>query len=133
MSSITEKKYEALSRMVTLHLHPQVISDFKNGIVCCSVFDGARQYLDGYRKELVSDFEKIYGCMVYHVIRNYTIDGEMLSFLYVSDDKKEWIKERSETELLSPFAYVSNVDFDSFSEFGGIRIKTKNGGLIRVA
>ena len=127
-----QKKQEALERMKMLSLYPNIIREFeKDGIVNMSENGGYLYWLDDEQREYVSDFEEEYNALVYHVIHNYTEVGEMLTFLYVSDDEDEWGYDRDDLKAGYACAYVKNLDEDAFSEFGSVGIKPELGGLIR--
>ena len=127
-----QKKQEALERMKMLSLYPNIIREFeKDGIVNMSENGGYLYWLDDEQREYVSDFEAEYNTLVYHVIHNYTEVGEMLTFLYVSDDEEEWGYDRDDLKAGYACAYVKNLDEDAFSEFGSVGIKPELGGLIR--
>ena len=127
-----QKKQEALERMKLLSLYPNIIREFeKDGIVNMSENGGYLYWLDDEQREYVSDFEAEYNTLVYHVIHNYTEVGEMLTFLYVSDDEEEWGYDRDDLKAGYACAYVKNLDEDAFSEFGSVGIKPELGGLIR--
>ncbi|MBP5780259.1 MAG: hypothetical protein J6X34_03370 [Clostridia bacterium] len=127
-----QKKQEALERMKLLSLYPNIIREFeKDGIVNMSENGGYLYWLDDEQREYVSDFEEEYNALVYHVIHNYTEVGEMLTFLYVSDDEDEWGYDRDDLKAGYACAYVKNLDEDAFSEFGSVGIKPELGGLIR--
>ena len=127
-----QKKQEAIERMKMLSLYPNIIREFeKDGIVNMSENGGYLYWLDDEQREYVSDFEEEYNALVYHVIHNYTEVGEMLTFLYVSDDEDEWGYDRDDLKAGYACAYVKNLDEDAFSEFGSVGIKPELGGLIR--
>lgn len=129
-----QKKQEALERMKLLSLYPNIIREFeKDGIVNMSENGGYLYWLDDEQREYVSDFEEEYNALVYHVIHNYTEVGEMLTFLYVSDDEDEWGYDRDDLKAGYACAYVKNLDEDAFSEFGSVGIKPEFGGLVRTA
>ena len=129
-----QKKQEALERMKMLMLSPNIIKEFaKDGIVNMSETRGFLYWLDDEQKEYVSDFEEEHNALVYHVIHNYTEVGEMLTFLYVSDDEDEWGYDRDDLKAGYACAYVKNLNEDAFSEFGSVGIKPEFGGLVRTA
>lgn len=141
-----EMKQEALCRMVYLHLLPSILIDFKNGILTVSENKGRIRSTDILKKQnlcishitndlqnRVSMFEKEYGVVVYHLIRNYTNLGELITFLYVGEYKKEWGQESSNTYSLCPLAYVVNLKDEELSEFGVVKVQPAFGGLIRTA
>lgn len=130
-----KKKAEAVKRMQLLALHPNAVCEFESSdIINISEASGGFLYwASDAEKEIIRDFEERYNAVVYHVIRNRTTIGEMLSLLYVSDCEDEWDMDRDDLEIGCPIAYVKNLSDDDCSEFGSIMIEQRNGVLIRAA
>ena len=125
---------EAATRMKDLKILDNVIREFENGTLNCSERIGILFWLNDSQKELVEQFEKRTGHLVYHVIRSFTGIGEMLTLLFVSKYKEDWEGERSMLNKEGyTFAYVENVDFPECSEMGGVVIEPSFGGLRRIA
>lgn len=132
--TIEKKKQEAIERMKTLNLYPNVIKEFeKENIVNMSENGGFLYWLNDEQKEIVSAFEDEHDVLVYHVIHNFTQMGEMLTFLYVSDDEEEWEYDREDLKDGYACAYVKNLTDDMCSEFGSVCIEPRIGGLVRTA
>lgn len=132
--TIEEKKQEAIERMKSLKLYPNIIKEFeKENIVNMSENGGFLYWLTDEQKEIVSEFEQENDVLVYHVIHNFTEIGEMLTFLYVSDEKEEWEYDREDLKAGCACAYVKNLSDDYLSEFGGVCIEPRIGGLVRTA
>lgn len=143
------KKEEAIKRMETLHLLPRIVKEFKEGTLNASEGPGILFWLTEEEKKLVSEFEENWSAVVYHVIRSQTIEGERhLTFLCVSNYESDWEQERKELQTLSPIrlkqssspvnahetcAYVANLKYPCFSEFGYVAILPVNGGIVRLA
>lgn len=126
------QKEEAIGRMRMLHLHSNVINEFRNqDRINLSENGGFLYWLDDSQKQLVAEFEKKHNSIVYHVIRSNTIYGEMLAFLYVSDSEEEWEMDREDLKNGITLAYVENVSNKCCSEFGSIGIQLSLGGLVR--
>lgn len=129
-----KQKLEAITRMKTLKLHENPIREFQEeGVINLSENGGILFWLNDDQQQHVRAFELKYNAVVYHVIHNYTEFGEMLAFLYVSDDKDEWDYDRVDLKEGYACAYVKNLDDDICSEFGSIGIKPQFGGLVRTA
>lgn len=129
-----EKVTEALERMRILKLIPNAITEFaRNQTLNASEGGGFLYWLSDKEKETVRDFEKNYNALVYHVIKSSTEFGELLTFLYVSNYKDEWLLDREDLKNGNPIAYVKNLSDDTCSEFGGVSITPRCGGLVRVA
>lgn len=132
--TIEKKKQEAIERMKTLNLYPNIIKEFeKENIVNMSENGGFLYWLTDEQKEIVSDFEAEYDALVYHVIHNFTELGEMLTIFYVSDDEEEWEYDRADLKDGYACAYVKNLTDDMCSEFGSICFRQQYGGLVRTA
>lgn len=132
--TIEKKKQEAIERMKTLNLYPNIIKEFeKENIVNMSENGGFLYWLTDEQKEIVSDFEAEYDALVYHVIHNFTELGEMLTIFYVSDDEEEWEYDRADLKDGYACAYVKNLTDDMCSEFGSVCFRQQYGGLVRTA
>lgn len=132
--TIEKKKQEAIERMKTLNLYPNIIKEFeKENIVNMSENGGFLYWLTDEQKEIVSDFEAEYDALVYHVIHNFTELGEMLTIFYVSDDEEEWEYDRADLKDGYACAYVKNLSDDMCSEFGSVCFRQQYGGLVRTA
>lgn len=81
----------------------------------------------------VKQFEEKHNAVVYHTILNHTIFGTILNLLYVSEHQDEWSMDREQLEDGLPFVYCVNLEDDHCSEFGGIQIDGRNGGIVRLA
>lgn len=128
------KKAEALERMKMLKLHSNVINEFRNqDKVNLSENGGFLYWLNDDQKKRVTEFEKKYDALVYHVIRNITEFGELLSYLYVSDSEEEWEMDREDLTNGTALVYVENLNDKWCSEFGSIGIQPSLGGLLRTA
>lgn len=132
--TMEEKKTEALERMKMLNLYPNIIREFeKENILNMSESIGYLYWLTDEQQQYVSEFESEHDYLVYHVIHSFTEFGELLTFLYVSDDKEEWGFDRADLKDGYACAYVKNLDEEAFSEFGSIAFKQQFGGLVRTA
>ena len=129
---------EALKRMAILKLLPNVIEDFKNGVVYYSerqnaLFDGVLYWVSNNEEyeKILADFEKKHEALVYHAQLLHTSFGDMLTLLYVSKDPNEWQQDQEDLKDGVLFAYVANLDGGDYSEFGSVGIVPKNGGVSR--
>ena len=122
---------EAIKRLKMLNLHPNVLKDFKKGVINRSDSMGALYWLNDNEKFMVKQFEEIYHAVVYHVIHSYTNFGELYNILYVSDSENEWEEDEQDIKEGYAVVYVKNIDDDMCSEFGSIGFKQVFGGLIR--
>ena len=58
---------------------------------------------------------------------------DMYNFLYVSDYEEEWVMDNDDIADNYVMAYVWNKTDDWLSEFGGISVQERFGGLTRVS
>lgn len=135
VSKATKKK-EAIKRMEVLGLFKHCIKAFTkyDEVQLSEQTGGLYEFSDDYElNEKVKEFENEHDALVYHVIHTYTEFGELYSFLYVSDHEEEWDMDREDLYDGYIIAYVWNKTDDYLSEFGGIMVKERIGGLVRTA
>lgn len=126
------QREEAVKRMTALKITPNVIKEFiLYDKINVSEEYGFLYWASDNEMEMVRNFEDEYKCVVYHIIRNKTQIGEMLTFLYVSQYKEEWDDDMLDIMDGIPCVYVKNLDDDICSEFGHVAVKPSFGGLIR--
>ena len=135
---------EAIARMRKLKLHPNTINEFKKdgklnkseNLHVGSPRGERYPFLYWLKKEeeqMVREWEKETGSVVYHVIENQMEFGHCYSHLYVSKYQEEWEMDNEMLERNLPFVYVENKDFEWCSEFGSIEIKPVAGGVLRLS
>lgn len=125
---------EALLRMKNLKLHENVINEFKEtGKINLSENGGILYWLNDEENNMVRQWEKETGNLVYHVIKNNMEFGLCYSFLYVSSYTDEWLNDDEDLKEGYPIVYVKNVTDNTCSEYGSIGIRSNIGGLVRVA
>ena len=128
-----KQRTEALKRMEMLHLHENVIDDFKEiNLLNQSEHGGILYWVEGEMERKIREWEEKTGNLVYHVIHDYTEFGELLSLLYVSVYEDEWEMDNGELKDGYVYAYVYNHDVPEFSEIGLIRVQPRFGGLVRI-
>ena len=134
------QKEEAVARMRSMRILPQVIRDFeKNGKIYYSerqsaMFPATLYWLDNHSNyvELVKAFEERSNGMVYHCQLTHTEFGDLLSMFYVSRNPKEWTTDRKDLENGLAFVMVENLNDDLFSECGYIEFRSAYGGVVRI-
>ena len=130
----TKQRTEALKRMEMLHLHENVIDDFKEiSLLNQSELGGILYWVEGEMEKKIREWEEKTGNLVYHVIHDYTEFGELLSLLYVSTYEDEWETDREDIQDGYALAYVMNLTDDWCSEYGSIGIRPQWGGVVRTA
>ena len=117
--------------MKLLHLHPNVINEFKNERkLNMSVSPlGSLYWLTDDEIELVKKFEQEHqGLTVYHILKTFTRDfGIVYDLLYVSNDEEEWETDRENIKDDLVMSRTLTADAES----GLIKIKSINGGIVR--
>ena len=133
-----EMKAEALKRMEMLGLHENVVHEFEEGTLNYSdrmrMFGkpvGVLYWITPEVEKLVRDFEEQFGGMVYHLMHTNTSFGELVEMLFVSKYEEEWETDIEDIKSGEMLAYVYNLTYPEFSEFGHIGIKKAYGGLVR--
>lgn len=127
-----KQKEEAVKRMKKLSLHPIIIVEFINkGTIHKSEHIGFLSWLNDKEKKIVKEFEKERNSVVYHIIKNHTEFGTLLTIFYVSPHTDEWSIDNEDIKLNRQLCYVKNLDVDYYSEYGYICFQKNIGGLIR--
>lgn len=132
--SMEIKKAEAIKRMQALNLYTPYINCFKKSskIFLSEMTGGVYEFDDD--KELIAKvraFEIEHDALVYHIIHNHSLFGDMWSFLYVSDHEDEWYMDNNDIKEGRALVYVWNRTAEWCSEFGSIGVKGRYGGIIR--
>lgn len=130
-----KKKEEAIKRMKVLGLFKPCIKAFEkyDELQLTEPTGGLYEFNDNAELNAkIKEFEEEYNALVYHVIHTYTQFGELYNFLYVSDYPEEYEYEMEELEDGYAIAYVWNKTDEWMSELGGIAVRERFGGLVRV-
>ena len=136
------QKKEATHRLQLLEkeykMHQNVLKEFKTDKTLYysetinKSFYGILYWLNNKQEfvDAVKEIEQKYNIYVYHCILSHTEFGDTLDMLFVSSAQDEWEQEVEElkTGYVESYCYV--LDGDG-SEFGTIKVKGVNGGLIR--
>lgn len=133
MPTREEMLNEAIARMKKLDLHPNTITELKNGVINVSKQFGALYWADEAEKEMIRKFEAEHNALVFHCIENHTNFGTLFSMLFVSQYEEEWEIDNEDLNILCPIAMVKNRDDDMLSDMGCIKVKPFYGGLVRIA
>lgn len=144
-----DQKEEALLRMRKWKLTENVMREFENGVLNCSILINIRinsesetskvgyvpklNWLTDEELEIVRKFEAEYGGLVYHIVKTHTDMGTMYSFLYVSKTTEEWEMDQEDIEDSVQVCYVYNSTNPDFSEFGSCLFYQRFGGLLRIS
>lgn len=126
-----DKKKEAYRRMTELQLNINGIQEFMKEDILNISSGGSLMHLDDEQTAIVQKFEEKYDVLVYHVIQNDTYLGTMLTLLFVSDQSGEWEQDRAYVKARNPLTYVINLDDETQSEFGSVKVETHAGVMVR--
>lgn len=130
--SVEAKKAEALGRMKELGIYSRTIRQFAelDKISFSKPPLGAFFWIEGKDLERVREFERQFNALVFVVIRDFTANGIMDSYLFISDYPEEWPDDRRFLREGEATAYVYNHDAPDCSEVGSIGImQTVAAGL----
>lgn len=130
-----KKKEEAIKRMKVLGLFKPCIKAFEkyDELQLTEPTGGLYEFGDNAEVNAkIKEFEEEYNALVYHVIHTYTQFGELYNFLYVSDYEEEWEYDNEDVKAGYAVAYVWNKTDEWMSELGGIAVRERFGGLVRV-
>lgn len=130
-------KQEAVRRMTTLEILPDIVSDLKkDNTVYYSEnmgtgFKGILFKLSNHPAWLsqVKKFEEETGYLVYHAVLTHFTFGDVLDLLYVRNRKNEWKDELRELKQGYADIYAINLSDVSLSEFGSAEYEPCNGGV----
>jgi len=134
-----EMKEIALGYMTQLGLSKNAINDFKNDdLLNESENGGCLYWLNDDEKQIVDEYERESGNLVYHVIHGFMqIEGvddpfEMYSLLAVTkyNEDREFEADGIRDGIVE--AYVYNKSVPEFSEHGAITVRQNIGGLVRM-
>ena len=132
-ASKEELKEQALKSMKLLHLHKNVINEFKEDqTLNRSEYFGALYWLTDEQKKIVKEFEEEYGYLVYHVILNQSPVGEVITLLHIPTEKMFWKQEFDDLAKGKVFAYVVYPKAQAYTEFYNIKIRPQFGGVVRL-
>ena len=139
------QKAEAINRMKSLKLLPNVIKEFEtDNTVYYSerqnkIFDGILYLVKNKQVfvDIIKEFEDQRHALVYHAQLTRFNFGLCLSLLFISQYPEEWEMEQEDLKadsegIMFPYSYVYNLDVPDFSDLGKIGIVAKNGGISRV-
>ena len=95
------KKEEAIRRMKALDLYKPYIESFikRDEIFMSEMTGGVYEFSSNTELcNKVREFEDEHKALVYHIIRTVTVDGEIYSFLFVSDYQEEWEMDNADIQ-----------------------------------
>ena len=131
--SVEKKRVEAFRRMASLGFYIEAREFNRTGKIRLFLQNAdLRSYIKGNELEQVRAFERSYNALVFAVIRTFTADSMMDSYLFVSDYPEEWPEDRRLLKEGEATAYVFNHGAPYCSEVGSIGIAlTVAAGLSR--
>lgn len=127
-----EQWHEAEKRLHLWGLPDSVIDGFHSGLIYGSKHN--KQIIPSPQAaRAIAKFERDYGYIVYYFIENsYEPElGNMRTFLYVSDQPSEWVDDNRDICKGNILAYVENITYPMFSEFGSVGIQLDNSEILK--
>ena len=109
------------------------MTSFIKASILIEFFPAVLYYLDTTEQQMVSDFEKEYEALVYHVQKVSTDFGDLYSLFYVSSHRSEWKADNDDLADGYAFVYVYNASYPELSEFGSISFEPAMGGVVRTS
>ena len=132
--SKNRKQKEAVKRLQELGVLAEAIQLFsEQGKVHISMPPYGILYdLTREQEEMLKRFEAKRDALVYMVLKTDTPEGEMDSYMYVSDCQEEYANDLADLEKGVALAYVVNRKYPDYPEVGYIGVMpSKFGGVLR--
>lgn len=128
-----EMRKEALERLKMLEVPQSVTTQFsEKNIPCLSEGIGIIRPLNEKELDMVKEIREEKNLLVYHVVKDISWLGTMLSFFYVGEYKSDWDEDRNLLKEGYPIVLVKNIT-DDCEEFGTIGITHGIEGPVRTA
>ena len=82
-------------------------------------------------KAAVDEFEKEHNALVYLILVAHTVYGDLCDMFYVSNNKKEWSRDRANLQKKRSYIYCHNLSEPMFSESGTVAFEfsKRYGGI----
>lgn len=81
----------------------------------------------------IKAFEETYKAEAYAAIySDFGEIGKHLTLLFVSNYRDEWEDDKKWLEKMQPMAYVCNLTYPEYSEFGTVLLKCQDGEVERI-
>ncbi len=132
--TLKEKKTEAIAQMKAWGIDPEIIHDFQQTdlVSVCEAAGDTFCRADGSDLQRIRFVERMFGVLVYLVVRSETSLGKQDVYLYVSSSLNDWEMQHSDRKKGMQICYVYNYDEPDFSEIGSVGLRpTPQGGLVR--
>lgn len=134
---MSENKAKALAFIRQLKLHPNVERELReDDIVNVSTGADAILFWSDDEQDKTIDMLQEGDNIVWHIVKGtYILGGTdevaMETYLLATDEDDDELPE--DDDGCEVFAYVKNLSWPDCSEYGYVRVKMKNGGLVRTA
>jgi len=123
---------EGVARMRFMRILYPVIREFKAGKLNKSEFGGILYWLDEKENAMVKAYEAESGNKVYHVIKNYSEDGDpWYTCLYVSGQEDRWSVDMEDLSNGEAIAWCVIGTDPNYGETGYVGVRPCIGGLKR--
>lgn len=123
---------EALQRMISMRMFPEIIRNFSSGKLMKTDLNGTLQSVTEDEQKRISDWEEKTDCMVYYVIEEIFHEFHLLHFLHVSWKKENWEIDKKDIANREIMVCIQNLDDQKLSTYGYIPIRYGDG-IVRKA
>lgn len=128
-----ERKAKAVDIMQRMMMGESYIKDFNNGIIhCFNVTSITPVEATSALNQKVQEIEAKYNCTVFAVTHDIFSFGECYSLLLVTEEPHLSPVIVTGESVSRQHAYVWNLDYDHFCEFGPVDILCWNGDICRL-
>ncbi len=123
---------EALQRMISMRMKPEIIRNFSSGKLMKTDLNGTLQSVTEDEQKRISDWEEKTDCMVYYVIEEIFHEFHLLHFLHVSWKKENWEVDKKDIANREIMVCIQNLNDQKLSTYGYIQIQYGDG-IVRKA
>ena len=125
-------KAEALQRMISMRIKPEIIRNFSSGKLMKTDLNGTLQAVTEEEQKLISDWEEKTDCMVYYVIEEIFHEFHLLYLLHVSWKEANWEVDQKNIENGELMVCIQNLDDQKLSTYGYIPIRYGDGTIRKI-
>ena len=127
-----ELKNEAIKRMKILQLKDEIIKEFKDtDTLYISNLGGTLEIADDEQMKFVKEIEQTKNMLVYHLIHIITRYQDITYYLFVDNNKKEWIAEKKDLERTYT-SYTLALCYTKVKSFNEIGFWHSNGRITHI-
>lgn len=133
------QKEIAIACLEKLDIYKPYIKRFKSKAGTPCFFENFGGFYADQEEKLYSKIKEVEnrtGCLVYAVTHEFFEFGETWSMLCVPKDNdglSDVLQDSDTFNCFYAFAYVWNADYEDYSEFGDVMVRSFGGGIKRVS